>query len=305
MTAADRDPAVSSADISEEVFGVGTPVATPGPPPASTSRAGRNLPMAIGVGLLLGLFIVLSLFWHKELFVVVATTAVCIGVWELTRAVGRLGLHPPLVPLVLGTMAMLVVAFVSGSEALLVVFGLTCVAVLLWRGSDAAKGAAGDVASGLFLAAYPGLLAGFSMLLLAPSDGAWREFTFLAVTVASDIGGYAVGVNFGRRPIAPRISPKKSWEGFVGSVLSCMIVGTGCVRFILDGPWWVGPVLGVAVAASGTVGDLAESAIKRDVGIKDASGILPGHGGLMDRLDSLVLTAPVTWMMLAAFVAVR
>lgn len=321
MSTPDQGAGPARPDIGERIFaGEPGPVdpgpTDPGPAQAPTpqafvddvprrSRAGRNLPAAIGIGLALGAVVLLGLFWHKELFVLVATSAVSIGVWELVRGVGHVGRHPPLLPLVLGTVAMLVTAFASGPEALFVVFGLTCVGVLLWRGSDAAKGAAGDVTAGLFLAAYPGLLAAFAMLLLAPSDGAWRTFTFMAVTVASDVGGYAVGANFGRRPIAPTISPKKSWEGFAGSVLSCMVVGTVCVSLALRGPWWVGLALGAAVAAAGTIGDLVESAIKRDVGIKDMSNILPGHGGFMDRLDSLVVTAPVTWMVLTAFVAVR
>jgi phosphatidate cytidylyltransferase len=269
------------------------------------SRAGRNLPAAIGVGLLLGLFVILCLFWRRELFIVLATAAVCVGVWELVTALKQDEVRVPLVPSIAGTVAMLVSAFFAGGEALLVTFALTCVLLLLWRSSDGVRGAASDVTSGFFVAAYPGLIAGFSMLLLAPADGAWRVFTFLAVTVASDIGGYAVGVLAGRHPIAPRISPKKSWEGFGGSVALCMVVGMICVVYTLGGSWWVGLALGVVAAIAATIGDLVESAIKRDLRIKDMSNILPGHGGMLDRLDSLLVTAPVTWAVLTAFVAVR
>ena len=149
--------------------------------------------------------------------------------------------------------------------------------------------------TGIFIAAYPALLAGFAMLLLAAPDGAWRSFTFLCVTVASDVGGYAVGVLAGRHPMAPRISPKKTWEGFVGSFIGCIIVGIVCVTLGLNGPWWVGAIVGLVTAPAATLGDLVESAIKRDLGIKDMSNILPGHGGLMDRLDSLMVSAPVIW----------
>ncbi len=141
-------------------------------------------------------------------------------------------------------------------------------------------------------------------LLLAPDDGAWRLFTYIALTVASDIGGYAVGVLAGRHPMAPTISPKKSWEGFAGSVVFCMAVGVACVYFALHGPWWVGLLAGAAAAIGATTGDLIESTIKRDLGIKDMSNILPGHGGLMDRLDSLVITAPIIWAVLAVLVPV-
>ena len=131
--------------------------------------------------------------------------------------------------------------------------------------------------------------------MVAEPAGRTRIAVFILVTVFSDIGGYAAGVRFGRHPMAPSLSPKKSWEGFAGSVLACGVVGALAVWLLLDGAWWGGAVLGVLVAGCATVGDLIESSIKRDVGIKDMSSLLPGHGGLMDRLDSLVVCAPVAW----------
>jgi phosphatidate cytidylyltransferase len=271
---------------------------------AKVSRAGRNLPAAIGVGLTLGAAIVVTLFvLPRWTFVVLSTAAVCVGVWELCRAMRAAGFEVPVIPSVVGSISMLGAAYAGGSSALLVCFTLTCVAILLWRVADGVTGAARDVMGGAVVAAYPSFLAAFSSLLLAPADGSWRMFTFIAVTVASDIGGYAVGVLAGRHPMAPTISPKKSWEGFAGSVLFCMLVGVACV-YALRGPWWAGLVVGVAAAIGATTGDLMESTIKRDLGIKDMSNILPGHGGLMDRLDSLVLTAPITWAVLALLVPV-
>jgi len=208
------------------------------------------------------------------------------------------------VPALVGTVCMNVAAFVGGGQALAVTFGLSCVAVLLWRFADGVAGAARDTAGGMLVVAYPGLLVSFYALMLAPDDGDWRIFTYMAVTVASDIGGYAVGVLAGRHPLAPGISPKKSWEGFGGSVLASAGVGVACVVVTLDGRWWVGLVLGVLAAVVATVGDLVESTIKRDLGVKDMSNILPGHGGVMDRLDSLVMVAPVAWALLAIFVPV-
>jgi len=125
---------------------------------------------------------------------------------------------------------------------------------------------------------------------------------FILVTAFSDIGGYAVGVVFGRHPMAPSLSPKKSWEGFAGSVGACAAVGAISLPLLLGGQWWQGAVLGVAAAAGATLGDLIESSIKRDLGIKDMGALLPGHGGLMDRLDSLVIVAPVAWALLLWFV---
>ncbi len=268
------------------------------------SRAGRNLPVAIGVGLLLGALIIGTHFWRKELFLVLATTAVSIGCWEIAQALRRRGIRVPVFPVVLGCVVQLAAAYFLGEQALFVAFALTCALVIMWRGSDSVTGAAADVGAGIFIAAYPALLAGFAMLLLAAPDGAWRSFTFLCVTVASDVGGYAVGVLAGRHPMAPRISPKKTWEGFAGSFIGCIIVGIVCVTLGLHGPWWVGVVVGVVTAPAATLGDLVESAIKRDLGIKDMSNILPGHGGLMDRLDSLMVSAPVIWATLTILLPV-
>jgi phosphatidate cytidylyltransferase len=268
------------------------------------SRAGRNLPAAVVVGLVLGALVILTVFTRKELFVVLATASVCVGVWEICRALRSSGLNVPVVPGIVGCISMLGAAYVGEGQALAVCFALTCVAILLWRVADGVTGAAADIAGGMLVAAYPSLLAAFSSLLLTPQDGNWRLFAYVAVTVSSDIGGYAVGVLAGRHPMAPTISPKKSWEGFGGSVLLCMVVGAACVHFALGGRWWVGLILGAVTAVAATVGDLVESTVKRDLGIKDMSNILPGHGGMMDRLDSLVMTAPVVWAVLALLVPV-
>lgn len=283
------------------------PMSTPPPSSvvaAASSRAGRNLPAAIGVGLLLGALIVLTHFWHKELFLVLATASVAVGCWEIAQALRRKSVRVPVFPVVLGCVVQLAAAFFLGEQALFMAFALTCALVLMWRGSETVTGAAADVGAGVFIAAYPALLAGFAMLLLAAPDGAWRSFTFVCVTVASDVGGYAVGVLAGRHPMAPRISPKKTWEGFAGSFVGCIVVGIVCVTLGLQGPWWVGAIVGIVTAPAATLGDLVESAVKRDLGIKDMSNILPGHGGLMDRLDSLVVSAPVIWATLAIFMPI-
>jgi phosphatidate cytidylyltransferase len=261
-------------------------------------RAGRNLPAAIGVGLGLGVVVVASLFVRREGFVAVAAVAVCIALWELTQALAVRGIAVPLVPVAVGSVAMLVAAFTAGGQALAVCFVLTAVGVVVWRTSEGPDGALRDVAGGIFAAAYLPLLAGFVILMLAEDDGAWRVFTFIVVTIASDIGGYALGVVAGKHPMAPSVSPKKSWEGFVGSTLACVIAGLLMVPLVLGGPWWGGPVVGVAAVLAATLGDLAESMVKRDLGIKDMGSVLPGHGGVMDRLDSLVVTAPVVWLLL-------
>ncbi|MEO5981949.1 MAG: phosphatidate cytidylyltransferase [Pedococcus sp.] len=272
--------------------GSGAPVTRP-------SRAGRDLPAAIAVGVGLGVLIVGSLLLRKELMLVVIVAAVGVGVWELRRALVQVSIAVPLVPSLVGSVSMIVSAYVGGGEALIVTLGLTCVGILLWRVADGVLDAVRDLAGGFFVAVYPSFLAGFAALMLAPDDGARRIVVFILVTVLSDVGGYVFGVLFGQHPMAPSVSPKKSWEGFGGSVLTCVAGGAVAVVLLLDGPWWGGALLGACVAVAATVGDLTESTVKRDLGIKDMSTILPGHGGIMDRLDSLLLVAPVAWALLA------
>ncbi|HEX5524096.1 MAG TPA: phosphatidate cytidylyltransferase [Pedococcus sp.] len=271
--------------------------------PAKSSRAGRNLPAAIAVGVTLGVLIVLALALAKVTFLILVAAAVSAGVWELRRALAQVAIHVPLVPSLVGSLSMLGSAYFGGGQALALTLGLTCVGILLWRVADGVADAMRDIAGGMFVALYPSFLAGFAALLLAaPDDGAKRVFVFILVTVLSDIGGYLFGVLWGRHPMAPSVSPKKSWEGFTGSVLACMVGASLAIPLALGGPWWSGLILGALVAVGATVGDLTESTIKRDLGIKDMSTILPGHGGVMDRLDSLLITAPLTWALLSVFV---
>ena len=268
-------------------------------------RAGRNLPAAIGVGVGLGAVVVASLFIRKEAFLVLAALAACAGVWELAHGLRAGHIRVPLLPSLVGAVSMVVSAYVGGGQALAVTFGLTTVALLLWRVADGLEEAMRDIAGGVFVAAYVPLLASFTSLMLSAPDGAWRIFVFVLLTVCSDVGGYAVGVLFGKHPMAPSVSPKKSWEGFSGSVGFCMLAGVISLTLLLHGSWWAGALLGAAAAVTATLGDLTESTIKRDLGIKDMGHLLPGHGGLMDRLDSLLLVAPVAWALLTVFVPVR
>ncbi len=259
-------------------------------------RAGRNLPMAILVGLGLGAMVIAGLFIRKEIFLIITAVGVSLALWELSGALRHRGMVMPLIPVLIGAVAMLVAAFSAGGQALVVCFMLTSLGVLIWRLSEGGQGALSDVLAGVFGTAYLPLLAGFVPLMLAEDDGAKRVLTFVLVTVCSDVGGYALGVLFGKHPMAPSVSPKKSWEGFAGSML-VGIVGACCALPLLFGVSWLGGVvLGPLVVAAATLGDLAESLLKRDVGIKDMGAVLPGHGGVLDRLDSLVMAAPVAWL---------
>ena len=271
-----------------------------GEAPAAPSKAGRDLKAAIGIGLLLAAVALGSLLFVKELFLVLVLLVMAVGVWELARALQSVHVRVPIVPVLIGGAAMIVVAYYRGAEAQLIALGLTVVGVLLWRVADGVTGALRDVSAGAFAALYPCFLGAFVALLLAAPDGHLRVIFFILVTVFSDIGGYAVGVLVGRHPMAPSISPKKSWEGFAGSVLTCALIGSVAMwQFWPDATWWHGTVIGAAAAAVATVGDFIESSVKRDLGIKDMSSLLPGHGGVMDRFDSLVMTAPLLWLTLA------
>ncbi|MFI2202702.1 phosphatidate cytidylyltransferase [Streptomyces sp. NPDC020192] len=275
----------------------------PAPVPQKKS-AGRDLSAAIGVGVGLGVVIVASLFIRKAVFVGVIAVAVVVGLWELTsRLRERKEINAPLVPLAVGGAAMVVAGYVRGAEGAWVAMALTALAALVWRMAEPPEGYLKDVTAGVFAAFYVPFLATFVAMMLTADDGPWRVLTFLLLTVVSDTGAYAVGWRFGRHKLAPRISPGKTREGLLGAVAFAMVAGALCMQFLItDGTWWQGLLLGLAVAASATLGDLGESMIKRDLGIKDMGTLLPGHGGIMDRLDSLLPTAPVVWLLMVVFV---
>jgi phosphatidate cytidylyltransferase len=268
---------------------------------AQPGKAGRNLPVAIGVGVGLAAVIVVPLFAYKPAFMLVVIAAVVVGVWEMVRAISAAEARPPLVPLLVGSVGSLLLAWFTGPEALPIGLILTVIAVLLWRLADGPVGFQRDVTAAALVAAYVPFLAAFAVLMLLPADGQWRIVAFIATVVCSDVGGYVFGVLFGRHPMAPTVSPKKSWEGMAGSLLTCAVAGAGFLVFLFDGQWWHGVLYGLAIAVAATMGDLAESMIKRDLGIKDMGSLLPGHGGLMDRLDSLLLAAPVAYLLLSYF----
>jgi len=268
-------------------------------PPERRSRAGRNLPAAISVGVALAALIIVSLFVWKAAFVGVVVVAVVLALSELTNAFGAGRVRLPIVPVAVGAVAVVVAAYAGGPEPLLVALTLTFLAVLLWRLPENPAGYVRDVTAGIFATMYVPFLAAFAVLLLRPEDGPDRVVTFVLLTVLSDVGGYAAGVLFGRHPMAPAVSPKKSWEGFAGSALFSALGGAVTLPVLLGGHAWEGVAVGLAVMTVATLGDLGESMIKRDLGIKDMGSLLPGHGGVMDRLDSLLLAAPVTYLLLS------
>jgi phosphatidate cytidylyltransferase len=277
-------------------------------PAQDHGRAGRNLPAAITSAVVLVALIIVTLVVWKTLFMVVVAAAVLVAVWELHRGFAAKDIDLPEQPLMAGGIVMVLVAYFWGAPALVTATAVTALALMLWLLRRGVAGFVQNATASVFTLVYVPFLGSFVALMLAEGDD-WRTpghfddgvrgiLTFILVTIASDIGGYIAGVLFGRHPMAPVISPKKSWEGFAGSAVFCVAAGVALVVWLLDGDWWVGVVLGVIAVVMATLGDLVESVIKRDLGIKDMSQIVPGHGGLMDRLDSLLATIAPIWLML-------
>jgi len=290
------------------------PVAQPpvGQQPAQPSvtshgRAGRNLPAAIAVGVGAGAYIVLSLIFAPWAFVGLIAVALLLGTREMSNALAKIGMNAAIVPIMVGTIAISIGSYLAGlqrppvfstTSVLLASLALTVLAALIWRMPKGAHGYVKDASASLMIIGYVPLLGSFSALILAGENGPLRIVTFLLIVVMGDTGGYVAGVLFGKHPMAPKISPKKTWEGFAGSVVFAVVAGVLMTVFGLGEAFWVGIVLGVCLVAIGTCGDLIESLIKRDLGIKDMSSFLPGHGGVMDRLDSLLVAAPIAWLIM-------
>ena len=197
---------------------------------------------------------------------------------------------------------MVALAYWSGVQATLAALVISVIVLIGWRLPGGATGYVRDVTASVFLLAYLPLPATFVALMLARPDGSRRVVIFVALAVCSDVGGYFAGILLGKHPMAPRISPRKTWEGLAGSILAGLIGGAILLVTLLHGHWWQGALLGIAAVAAAVLGDLAESMIKRDLDIKDMGHILPGHGGVMERIDSLLIVAPVAWLLLTVFI---
>jgi phosphatidate cytidylyltransferase len=270
----------------------------------AASRAGRNLWAAITVGLLMGGAILVALLTVRQIFIGIVAITVAVSSWELAGALRRSGIRISLLPVLLGGQAMVWLAWPFGRDGLLIAFAVTVLACLLWRFPGGASGYLRDVTAGVFTSAYVPGFAAFATLLVVPNDGAARAMCLMFAGVASDIGGYATGVLGGRHAMAPSISPNKSWEGFIGSLVVGTAAGALSVTYLLGGQPWQGLVFGAAIVLTATAGDLVESLIKRDLGVKDMGTVLPGHGGVMDRIDSLLPSAVVSWLLLSVFLPV-
>ena len=284
-------------------------VPTPDPAKKDHGRAGRDLKAAVGSAVVLLGAIAASLFFWKTAFMLIVVAAVVVAVWEMRKGLLAKDIDLPEQPLMVGGVVMVVVAYFYGAAALVTATAVSALVIMLWLLRRGVDGYVKNATASVFTLVYVPFVGSFVALLLAEGGHTWTGggldddgvagiITFILVTIASDIGGYVAGVLFGKHPMAPVISPKKSWEGFAGSAISCVAAGWALVVLLLDGPSWAGICLGLIAVVMATLGDLCESVIKRDLGIKDMSQIIPGHGGLMDRLDSLLATVAPVWLLL-------
>jgi phosphatidate cytidylyltransferase len=283
-------------------------VSPTGTAPSAHGRAGRNLPAAVASAVVILLAVAGTLYFYKTAFMGLVVLTVILAVWELRRGLLHQDIDLPEQPLMLGGSVMVLVAYFWGAPALVTATAVTALATMLWLLRRGVSGYVKNASASVFAIIYLPFLGSFVALMLAEGghgdnnglhdDGVKGIIVYILVTIASDIGGYVFGVLFGSHPMAPVISPKKSWEGFAGSVLCTIAVGVGVMLWILNGDWWWGVALGLIAVVMATLGDLCESVIKRDLGIKDMSQLIPGHGGLMDRLDSLLATIAPIWLLL-------
>ena len=274
--------------------------ATPAP------KAGRDLPMAIGVGLVLLAALAVGLLWAPWFFVLISAVSLSLAVVEIHRALLRKEMHAQVKTIVAGTLVSVLGAYAMfrwnlglppTTFAVICVCG-TVVACLVARLLLAREGFIRDIAASALIIAYIPLMGVFIPLMMAEPGGTRRIIAVVACVVASDTGAYAVGSLLGRHKMAPHISPSKTWEGFAGSIATSAVVGVAAALWCLGASWELGLVLGLCIAPAATLGDLVESLIKRDAGLKDMSNFLPGHGGFMDRLDSMLVAMPMGWLVL-------
>ncbi|MGV8857553.1 phosphatidate cytidylyltransferase [Rhodoglobus sp.] len=273
------------------------------------ARTGRPLAMALTVGLALGLSLLFSLIFVKELYMLFAGVLVAFTAFELASALRFAGLNIPRLPTVIGAVAVVPASFywLAEGQWYVTLAGIAFVGVwrLVWLFSPKhrapVRAVLRDLGAGVFVMLYVAFLASFTVLLTTQDGGQWWTLAMLIVVVVSDIGAYASGLSFGKHPMAPTISPNKTWEGFAGAALASVTAGVLLALFMIDQPVWVGIIFGLVILGTATMGDLAESLIKRDLGIKDISTWLPGHGGFLDRVDSSLLSAAAGYALFLIF----
>jgi phosphatidate cytidylyltransferase len=263
-------------------------------------RTGRDLILAIVIGVAIGAVVLVALVFVKWPFLIFGAGVALLGTFEFARALHASGRKVDVVPQLAGGVMILLSAYFLDLWLHWVSLLVAVVLIVVWRllgqmiARDGRRYAAvvDDVLAGALLPVYVSFLASLALVLLRQEHGEWWVMAFLIVAIASDTGAYVTGLTLGRHPMAPRISPKKTWEGFAGAALAAVVAGILLSWLMLGLPWWSGIIFGLVILGTATAGDLGESMLKRDLGIKDMSSWLPGHGGVLDRLDSILPSAP-------------
>ncbi|MFM1777386.1 MAG: hypothetical protein RL741_4 [Actinomycetota bacterium] len=264
-------------------------------------KAGRNLPAAIAVGLGLFTTLIISLFADVRFFTLLVAFAAVLAIRELSQTL-VVGLSQRMIILLQVIAPIIVVAAsLRGVTGLVTAFLASVILILSVRLLDGEEAYVHHVTRSIFALVYAPVLASFAVLLSTQPDGAWKGLAFVLLTAATDLGGYVAGALFGKHPMAPKISPNKTWEGFAGALVLQLVTGVLLWLYVFDQSWWEGAIVGFIMMLSATFGDLIESMIKRDLGVKDMGSVLPGHGGVMDRLDSLVINSFVAWALFGIF----
>jgi len=265
---------------------------------AINNKAGRKLGPSIIVSLSLIALIWFALAYHREIFAVVVTVAVLLGIREIVRAFSVRGIYISVVSLAAGAVALTYATWNGGAAGLAFATAIAIPLLLIQLLTKGPEGFVQSATATTFSLLYLPFLGGFLILLARPSTGLERVMTFVVLVGCNDTFGYIVGVLFGKHPLVPIISPKKSWEGLIGSLVFTVVGGTLAFKYIMAMHWWIGAIVGLMIVFTATCGDLIESAMKRDLHLKDMGTLLPGHGGILDRLDSVLISAPALWLAL-------
>ena len=265
---------------------------------AINKRAGRKLLPSIAVSLLLIALIWFALAYHSEVFAVVVATAVVLGIREIVRAFKARGIYLSISSLIVASLALSYATWNGGVAGLAVATAIALPILLIQLLTKGPEGFVASATATVFSLLYLPFLGGFLILLARPSTGLERVMTFVVLVGCNDTFGYIVGVLFGKHPLVPIISPKKSWEGLIGSLVFTVTGGVLAFTYIMTMHWWIGVIVGLMIVFTATCGDLIESAMKRDLALKDMGSLLPGHGGMLDRLDSVLISAPALWLAL-------
>ena len=265
---------------------------------AINKRAGRKLFPSIAVSLSLVALVWFALAYHREIFAVVVATAVMLGIREIVRAFNASGIYISYAGLIVASLALSYATWNGGVAGLAVATAIAIPVLLIQLLTRVPEGFVASATATTFSLLYLPFLAGFLILLGRTSTGLERVMTFVILVGCNDTFGYIVGVLIGKHALVPKISPKKSWEGLIGSLVFTIAGGILAFTYILEMQWWIGAVVGLIIVFTATCGDLIESAMKRDLALKDMGSLLPGHGGMLDRLDSVLISAPALWLAL-------